>query len=93
MEILAGLRQINHSKIQMHFLFLQGVTDEALIQLSKGCPNLRTICMSNCGVTDNGIRILSAACKDVQNIEVAQCSQLTDSAFLALAKNCTKVSV
>ncbi|CAH8585765.1 unnamed protein product [Schistosoma rodhaini] len=37
----------------------QGVTDEAMVHLSIGCPDLRVLAISHCPITDQGLRAIA----------------------------------
>uniref|UniRef100_A0A094ZGI4 F-box/LRR-repeat protein 2 n=1 Tax=Schistosoma haematobium TaxID=6185 RepID=A0A094ZGI4_SCHHA len=37
----------------------QGVTDEAMVHLSIGCPDLRVLAVSHCSITDQGLRAIA----------------------------------
>lgn len=39
----------------------QGITDEALVHLAIGCPDLRVLAVSHCSITDQGLRALAGA--------------------------------
>ncbi|VDP65695.1 unnamed protein product [Schistosoma curassoni] len=38
---------------------VNGVTDEAMVHLSIGCPDLRVLAISHCSITDQGLRAIA----------------------------------
>ena len=64
-------------------------TDECLMDVINGCPQLRSIVLKGCGmVTDAGISALGAGCSQLQSIDLAGCSTVTDAGISALVAGC-----
>ena len=52
------------------------------MELAENCPNLRYLCISNCGhVTDQSLVALATYCQGLVTLECAAVSQLTDAGF------------
>ena len=55
------------------------------MELAENCPNLRYVCISNCGhVTDQSLVSLANNCPQLVTLECASVSQLTDAGFQVL---------
>lgn len=68
-------------------VYLQNLTDEAVVALSEYCPKLHYLCVSGCvHLTDAALVALAQNCHQLTTLEVAGCIQFTDTAFQALAR-------
>ena len=64
------------------------------MELAENCPNLRYLCISNCGhVTDQSLVALATYCQGLVTLECAAVSQLTDAGFQVLYTNKKNISI
>ncbi|KAJ8605018.1 hypothetical protein CTAYLR_004557 [Chrysophaeum taylorii] len=71
----------------------QGITDDALKEISANCSNLTSLNVSGCGkLTDDALEAISANCSNLTYLDVVNCENLTDDALEAIAANCSDLT-
>ena len=68
---------------------LEGIANENLFTLAKGCPGLISIDLHDCDkITDVGIGALAQGCPGLINIDLCNCFKVTDVGIGVLAEGC-----
>lgn len=67
--------------------FCDKIADQALIYISQGLFNLRSLSLSACQISDEGIFKIAKTLHDLETLHIGQCSRLTDKALLAIAES------
>lgn len=71
----------------------RSITDEALKEISKNCPELKHISFSySFGITDEGLKSIASGCKKLNKISLHQCKNITDDGVLAIVKGCNDLT-
>ncbi|KAJ3671532.1 hypothetical protein LUZ60_007611 [Juncus effusus] len=68
------------------------ITDLGLTLVSKGCPNLQTLNLTQTNVTDLGLESISVSCRALRNVNLANCFKITDLGLNFLCKGCPKLN-
>lgn len=67
----------------------QGVTDNGLQAVGKGCPNLRQICLRKCAfLSDNGLVSFVKAAESLESLQLEKCHRITQLGFFGSLFNC-----
>jgi len=65
------------------------VTDLGLESLGKGCPNLKTLCLSKCAfLSDNGLVSFVRGAGSLESLQLDECHRITQLGFFGLLLNC-----
>lgn len=74
------------------------ISDEGVVKVAQGCPELRHISLAECNITDASILALGAAvdaqgsgCYHLETVRLAYCREIGDAALHKLARGCPNV--
>ncbi|KAI3843128.1 hypothetical protein MKW92_017672 [Papaver armeniacum] len=65
---------------------------EAIMKISKGCPMLKYLCISDWEVELEGWEAIGQNCKNLEHLTVYGCRKLCDLGLQALCNGCNKLS-
>eukprot|EP00899_Mesostigma_viride_P019793 jgi/Mesvir1/27815/Mv07495-RA.1 len=85
------LRQVGDKCRRLRALDLErcgGVTDEGIIAVAAGCPELEHLNMACCNVTDASVSAIAARCARLKFLKVAGCAGVSDASITLLASRC-----
>ncbi|KAK1615864.1 hypothetical protein QYE76_021381 [Lolium multiflorum] len=67
----------------------RGVTDQGLLAVARGSPNLRSLALWNVPlVTDAGLAEIAAGCPELERLDITSCPLITDKGLAAVAQGC-----
>lgn len=72
---------------------LHGLTDQGLIALSRGCPDLREINVFHPSITDESVLCLAEHCHNMEVVTIQICSTISAHAYITLLKSNPSIKV
>ncbi|CAM0946262.1 unnamed protein product [Alopecurus aequalis] len=67
----------------------RGVTDQGLLAVARGCPNLRSLTLWGVPlVTDAGLAEIAVGCPSLERLDITFCPLVTDKGLAAVAQGC-----
>lgn len=88
--VIAG----NCSTMERLDLGLANITDAALISLSNGCRNLKSLTLYSCtNITSPALIALSTGCPLLEELIVRNCRSITDEGVIAVARQCRHLQI
>ncbi|KAI3853655.1 hypothetical protein MKW98_025172 [Papaver atlanticum] len=70
------------------------INTEAVIMISKGCPSLKELFLSNCEEVElEGWEAIGQNCKELESLFLTGCQKLCDAGLQALCDGCNKFSI
>jgi hypothetical protein len=68
------------------------LTDDAVLQLAQGCPELMLVDLKGTSVGDTGITALATHCSGLQYLNLTACSHITMHGVRALSEHCRNLT-
>lgn len=71
----------------------KNVTDDALLQVAKGCVNVHILDFTGCElITDMGVAAIAVGCPNLAEVRMKDCWRLTDVGIVSLLSTCSKLT-
>ncbi|KAG8089669.1 hypothetical protein GUJ93_ZPchr0011g27125 [Zizania palustris] len=78
--------------MSLSFYCCSGITDDALEQVSVGCPNLVIVELYRCfNITDQGLENLSKGCHALKSLNLGYCVAISDRGIATVFTNCPNI--
>lgn len=69
----------------------QGVTDQGLQAVVKGCPNLKYVSLKKCAyISDSGLIASAKSASSLERVQLEECHRVTQCGFFGLLVHCAK---
>lgn len=65
--------------------FCDKIGDHALLHVSQGLFNLKSLSLNTCNISDDGIVKIASTLQDLETLNIGQCSKITDKALHTIA--------
>ena len=93
-KFLEMIRRLGHTIVptSLDLGCCSSITDEALVAVGSGSPQLKSLDLSSCGrITDAAVVALASGCKKLTTLDLSGCD-ITDAAVVALASGFPQLS-